>query len=162
MPKATKFETVFAVMDESNKEKPVLLGTAFAIKGGAFATAGHIADALKESKSPTLRKFEEDGTVAAIPIKQSETWKSIDFGLIYADFQPKEIISWLDARAVEPTDVDCLGFAYGFDLQRKKLTMRHFKGYIVSCQRYNSWEEMDMTKQGEPDYPFWTYELSFA
>ena len=47
MAQVRKFDAIFAVLDEGNKDNPILLGTAFAIGQGVFATAGHVADALK-------------------------------------------------------------------------------------------------------------------
>lgn len=58
MPLVKKFDSIFAVVDESRKENPILLGTAFAIGGGVFATAGHVAGEVHKSQSPTL-KFEK-------------------------------------------------------------------------------------------------------
>ena len=164
MPNISIFETIFAVLDETKRESPQLLGTAFSVGNGVFATAGHVVENLQSCKSPTLRQFKNDGTVQVIPIKQSEHWNNIDFGLLLADFFPKEIPSWIDARLAEPTDVYSVGFAYGLDVQRQKLIMRHFKGHIVSCQYYSSWGELDIQRKNEiiVKYPFWTYELSFA
>lgn len=150
-------------MDETNLENPILIGTAFPVGRGVFVTAGHVVEALDSSINPTLRKFYADGTAQAVPIKKSESWDGIDFGFLHAEnIQDTEIISWIDARFVELADVLAMGFAHGFDPQRKKLTMRHFKGHIVARQKYNSWTEMAPGKQNVPEVPFETYELSFA
>lgn len=162
MLKVPWYESVYAVLDETVKTNPILLGTAFSIGKGAFATAGHVVEALKPSKAPTLRKLEDDSTVRPISITKCKATDLVDFGIIQAEYEPSSILSWLDAWIPEPKDIYCLGFAYGLHLERRKMSLRHFKGHVVSCQRYHSWEEMDFTKSGSPAFPFMMYELSFA
>ena len=163
MPTINVFDSIFAVLDESNKKAPNLIGTAFPIGKGVFATAGHVVKAIQNISSPTLRKFEQDGETVKFPIKQGECWNNIDFGLLLADFQPKSIFSWLDAKVIEPTNVYTIGFAFGLEINLEKLVMRHFKGHVVSCRKYDSWDELlNKSKDNSPKYPFGIYELSFA
>lgn len=158
--KTTIFDTVFAVTEEPNKNEIHFIGTAFFIGRNIFATAGHVVKNLQKAKRPTLRKFSNDGDVLPIPILKSEEWGVVDFGLIEAKHN-SNVISWLDARITEPSDVYSIGFAFGLDLIRKKFTMRHFKGHIVSTQKYSNWKELDPTRSKNDKYPFWIYELSF-
>lgn len=155
-------ELILAVMDETNSESPRLLGTCFSIGKGLFVTAGHVAESLRESKRPSLRKFETDGQVKPFPVQISESWGNVDFGIIKASDACLPAISWLNSRIVEPTNIYTIGFAFGLDIRRRKISRRHFHGHIVSSQKYASWQELDETRTPEGSYPFWTYELSFA
>ncbi len=147
--KVSLFEAVFAVTDEPTVESSLLLGTAFAIGQGAFATAGHVAEALA-----VLRAFQASGEARVLPIRKSESWGNIDYGLIEADFEPPIILPWLENRIGEASDVSSVGFAFGQDLQRRRLTMRHFKGHLVSTQRYASWGELQPERAGLKDHCF--------
>ena len=153
------FDNVFAVTDEPNYRQAILLGTAFNLGKGIFATAGHVAETLQQASRPALRKFNDDGTTQPIQISKSESWETIDFGLLEAAYTSKPI-SWLSGRLAEPTDIFSTGFAFGLDLSRKKITKRHFKGYVVSVQKYSAWNELDPSRN-DSNFPFWTYELSF-
>ena len=54
MTKIRKFDIIFAVMDETIKKSPRLIGTAFSLGKGVFATAGHVASEIEKSKYFTL------------------------------------------------------------------------------------------------------------
>jgi len=159
MYQVSKFDSILAVTDEISGKNSKLLGTAFSLGKGVFATAGHVVESLQEATRPSLRQFKNDGTVVPISINKFEKWGSIDFGLIEADLSTKPI-SWLDAKLGEPTDVDSIGFGFGQDIRRNKFSMRHFKGHVVSVTKYASYQELDITRT-HSDYSFWVYELSF-
>lgn len=162
MPQTTIFDSVVAVTDEPDETSARLLGTAFYVGQGVFATAGHVVEAVRGSSRASIRRLLSDGGTEPHAIQQSEHWGNVDFGLLKTDFMLQQHLSWLQPRLAEPTDVATVGFAFGLDISRRKLSIRHFRGYIVSCQRYSSWGELEPAYAGRPEYPFWTYELSFA
>lgn len=154
------FDTILAVTDEPDRSTANLLGTAFVLGQGALATAGHVVEAIENAKRPTLRKMGRNGIATPIPIKASEKWEFVDFGIVLADYVSTPI-PWSLSGVVERTDVWTEGYGFGLDLNRRKLVNRHFKGHVVSRQIFQNRTEIEPTRMPPDDFRTPILETSF-
>lgn len=126
-------------------------GTAFAIGGGMYLTAGHVVEGALSTPLASLASPEDEGKRWGMhPIRQQEVFSPCDVAVLDVPTLETPALPWHASLLMALTDVISFGYAYGLDHQTRTLRLRAFKGHTVSARAFER-------LQANPT----AYELSF-
>jgi hypothetical protein len=147
-------ELTFPIMGVSAAKKPlVVCGSAFALGGNMYLTAGHVwenalafplrAVGIREQQAPNATLYH---------VSDGETIAAFDLAILKTPAPtPNKALIWSSADLILFANVRTFGYPYGFDVESGMLSIRGFQGHIVGGTTFNR-------LSGKPP----VYELSFA
>jgi hypothetical protein len=114
-----------------------VFGTAFAIGGGMYMTAGHVVEAALSTAMVTLAFPEDQGRGWGMyPVLDHEIFSPCDVAIIRAESPHAVPLPWETPMLTVLTDVMAFGYAYGLDHETHILRLRGFKGYTVAARAF--------------------------
>lgn len=137
---ATHTRLVFPLLGGGKENGGVVLrrvyGTAFAIGGGAFMTAGHsLRAAIEKHDAVGVARVQKGPLSDIAPVDEAEIWADLDIGLLRADLEEAEAMSWEFSICPLLFPVATAGFPHGPDRygQDAFLRTRALGGHIVTA-----------------------------
>jgi hypothetical protein len=153
------FDYVFPIVGgeirKSNGLEPLLIraayGTAFYLGRDCFMTAGHVLKSAAEQPAVGVG-FIEGTNWLCNRVEDQEVLEKYDIGIVRARLARGYGFQWDFNEAAMLDDVQTAGFPYALDLERGKMELSCFKGYIVGA--------LGTCKELPADCP--SYHLSFG
>jgi hypothetical protein len=164
-------EFVFAVVDappdNEYEPSPVNLvrvyGTAFAIGGGAFLTASHVATEALRRPNPRLA-YGVGNILGGAPVVAHELCPALDLAVLRAHVPNAKAAPWRTADVALTADVYASGFPYALDETGDYFSVRAFKGYVVARVPFTRlpgaplcYELSFQAPRGLSGAPLWTF-----
>ncbi len=119
-------------------QRDILCGTCFSLKNGIFLTAGHVAEAALQRKYCAVEIWEEGYKPYYFEKNDVEIFTDYDLAILKTKKAPPNVCEFLWETRFQTSgpQVNAIGFAHGFDLEQKALTLRKFTGFIVASLTY--------------------------
>jgi hypothetical protein len=133
------FDVVFPVQGTRGllQEEPPMLevaniyGTAFALGGGCYMTAGHVIENAPRDVALGLG-VQINGLWHTCHIMGQEVLGDQDIAIVTANVPGATALPWHLNELLLLTDVQSAGYPYALDMENFRVAVRAFKGYIVT------------------------------
>lgn len=132
----TAYDTVFPVfggkINENGHFEPLeIYGTAFYINNNFFLTCAHTIENANSIGIIAIGADDGNGVMTYTRVRNFETFKKNDSGLIQAHIPRAKANPWLNQKLAMLNNVFSIGYPYGFDNEYDEILIRAFKGHIM-------------------------------
>ena len=171
MPKQSisTYEHVFPVVGFISDESLGLrvknvFGTSFPLGGGYFMTAEHVVTSAQVKGKIGIGHPDHENWLVTT-VSQFEVHPELDLAIFRAEVPKVTALSWIRREIPMLTEVQACGFPYALDPAAGTVTIRAFRGYVVTSRTWHSlsakpriYELQFMCPRGISGGPLWVRE----